>query len=200
MELLGTFFLALAVSFTSFTGNPIPVGLMLMAMIYVGAHISGAHYNPAVSFAVFMRNKLSMEDMLMYMGSQIVGALLAIWFFGVITETVFSPEVPTEIPMGFSVGMEALLTFVLCITILSVFMLDRYKNHVIQGVVVGLTLMAIVSIGGIFNPAIAFAAMVCNMMKNGAFVGMSPALIYIVGPLLGGAAAAIGYGFFNDKR
>lgn len=199
IEALGTFFLALAISFTSFTGNPIPVGLIFMAMIYIGYHISGAHYNPAVSFAVFLRNRISLYDMCMYMASQVIGALLALGLFIFMFDVVFSPEVPLDMPLVFSMGMEALLTFVLVLVVLTVCLLERYRSHAIQGVAVGLTLMAIASISGsIFNPAIALAALATNMIKDGTFVGLYPMAIYLVGPLLGGFAASHVYAFLNE--
>jgi glycerol uptake facilitator-like aquaporin len=198
VEAMGTFFLTLVISFSSFTGNPIPMGLMFMAMIYIGYHISGAHYNPAVSLAVFLRNRISLHDMFMYMASQVVGALLALGLFTFLYDTVFSPEVPLDMPLIFPLGMEALLTFVLVLVVLTVCLLERYRTHAIQGVVVGLTLIAIASIGGIFNPAVALAALVLNMVKDGSFVGLYPIAIYLVGPLLGGFAASHVYAFLNE--
>lgn len=200
MEFLGTFFLTFAVSFSSFTGNPIPIGLMLMAMIYVGFHISGSHYNPALSLAVFMRNKLSLEELGMYILAQLLGAIIALWFFWFVADSVFSPEIAPDVSLGISTGMEGLLTFVFCITALSVSMLERYKTHASHGVVIGLTLMAIAIIGGIFNPAIAGAALFWNIIKQGAFVGVAPVVVYIVGPLVGGAIAALMYGFLNEEH
>ena len=55
MEFLGTMFLVLAIALT---GNPLAIGMMLMAMVYIGGHVSGAHYNPAVTISVWMRGKL----------------------------------------------------------------------------------------------------------------------------------------------
>jgi aquaporin Z len=200
MEALGAFFITLAISFTSFTGNPIPVSLMFMAMVYIGFHISGGHFNPAVSLGVFLRNKLSIHDMFMYMGSQLVGALCALGLFIVVTDVVFAPEIALDMPLALSVSMEALFTFVLVLVVLTIALLDRYRNHAIQGIVMGLTLMAIASIGGIFNPAIALAAIITNMVKDGMFVGLYPAMIYVVGPLLGSVAAAYAFGFLNEQQ
>ncbi len=59
MEFIGTMFLVLAVTLS---GNPIAIGVMLMVMVYMGGHISGGHYNPAVSFAVWVRGKLGLVD------------------------------------------------------------------------------------------------------------------------------------------
>jgi glycerol uptake facilitator-like aquaporin len=137
--------------------------------------------------------------MLIYMGSQLLGALLALGLFTVVTDVVFSPEVPVEMPLMLSMGMEALLTFVLILTILTVALLDRYRGHV-QGIVMGLTLMAVASIGGIFNPAIATAAIIANMCKDGMFVGLYPIMIYVAGPLLAAVVASFSYGYLNENR
>lgn len=213
-ELMGVFFLTLAFSLTSFTGNPIPAGLMLMAMIYVGAHISGAHYNPAISLGIFMRNRLNLNDFIMYVLFQTIGAFLSIIAFYYLTEslfaselseeislaTSFTPELSEKIPLITSVAIESLLTFVLCITALTVMLLERYRNHVIGGFVIGLTLIALSSLlSGIFNPAIAIGALIWNMIKGGSFVGMNAFVIYIVGSFGGGAVAAVVYYLLNER-
>ena len=76
-EFIGTFFLVLAIGLT---GNPIAIGTMLMVMVYMGGHISGAHYNPAVSIAMIFRGLLSIKDAINYILSQLAGAFLAAIF------------------------------------------------------------------------------------------------------------------------
>jgi len=79
-ELIGTFFLVLTVCCVSLTGTPLgalAVGAVLMTMIFAGGHISGAHYNPAVTLAVFLRGRLDVKEVGPYMGAQLVGALAA---------------------------------------------------------------------------------------------------------------------------
>jgi aquaporin Z len=55
VELLGAFFLVLVIALT---GDPIAIGVVLMVMVYAGGHISGAHYNPAVTFGLWLRGKI----------------------------------------------------------------------------------------------------------------------------------------------
>ena len=74
MEGIGTFFVVLAFGIS---GEPLSIGLMYAAMIYIGAHISGAHYNPGITFAFFILKKIKLKKALSYMLSQIVGAFLA---------------------------------------------------------------------------------------------------------------------------
>ena len=76
-EFIGTFFLVLAIGLT---GNPIAIGTMLMVMVYMGGHISGAHYNPAVSIAMIFRGLLSIKEAINYILSQLAGAFLAAIF------------------------------------------------------------------------------------------------------------------------
>ena len=79
-ELIGTFFLVLTVCLTVMGKvplAPLAIGASLMVMVFMGGHISGAHYNPAVSLAVLIRGKLSPADFVAYLVAQFAGALLA---------------------------------------------------------------------------------------------------------------------------
>jgi aquaporin Z len=199
VEFVGTFLLALAVSMSA---NPIAIGLMLMALIYAGGHVSGGHFNPAISVGAFMRGKLSMEDLIWYCGAQLLGALLGLWVFGVITEAIFSPDSPVEIVQSIlPLGIEALLSALFVLVALTVVYHERYRTHAIQGVAIGLSLVAVLSTApfGIVNPAIAGAAVVWNILQGGTFAGIAPILVFVLGPVLGGAAAAVSYGFLNDR-
>jgi glycerol uptake facilitator-like aquaporin len=200
VEGVGTFLLALAISLS---GSPIAIGLMLMALVYVGSYVSGGHYNPAVSLGVFLRGRLSKEDLFLYWASQFLGAFGGLWVFGVVTETVFSPDAPMELSQALlPFGIEALMTMLLVLVFLTVVFHERYRANAAQGIVIGLTLSAIASTAsfGIFNPAIASAALVWNLLRDGLFMGLAPALIFVAGPLLGGAAAAFDYNYLNGKN
>ena len=75
IELFGTYFLVLIIGLSS--GNPIAVGFGLMVLVYCGAHISGAHYNPAVTLAMFLQKEISALDSIKYFISQVLGSTLA---------------------------------------------------------------------------------------------------------------------------
>jgi len=198
MELLGVFLLTIAVSFT---GNPIAIGLMLCALVYVGGHISGGHYNPAVSLASWMCGGITTKTMIMYKIKQTLGAVIALLLFQRITSTPFLPGMMPEVELTISVLMEALLTALFCWVILTVTMLGRFKNHTIYGVAIGLTLMAIAFIGGLFNPAIAVASLICNLVAGN--IDSVPVfnllVINVAGPLVGGALGALAFQYFNPK-
>ena len=73
-ELIGAFFLTLT---AALTGNPLAIGGVLMVLVYMGGHVSGGHYNPAVSLGVMIRGKLPSKDLLPYVIFQIIGGFLA---------------------------------------------------------------------------------------------------------------------------
>src|SRR5437016_8272856 len=87
-EFIGTFFLVIIIALS---GNPIAIGSVLMAMIYMGGHISGAHYNPAVSLAVLIRGKLSIVDFGAYVLFQFAGAAVASLVGKFLTDKVLLP-------------------------------------------------------------------------------------------------------------
>ena len=83
-EFIGTFFLVFTIGMTvmgtKFSDGvipPIAIGSALMVMIYAGGHISGGHYNPAVTLGVFLRGKCPIADVPFYMAAQVLGALVA---------------------------------------------------------------------------------------------------------------------------
>ena len=89
MEFIGAIFLVLAIALT---GNPLAIGIMLMAMVYIGGHISGAHYNPAVTLAVWIRGKLNLNKVFGYMAAQVLGAFAAAYIFYFLSGKTFVPS------------------------------------------------------------------------------------------------------------
>lgn len=197
MEFVGTFFLTVAISLI---GNPITIGLMLMAMIYVGGHISGAHFNPAISFACFIQNRIKIDEMFMYIAAQSLGAVLALCFFMMITNNNFTLDMVPGSPIAGPMAIEALMVLVLCWVYLMMNVSNRYKDTAIAGIVIGLTLMAIVSAGSLFNPAVAIASMACSIIKDGSCGGVTSVMVYIVGPLLGGLAGSFIFDYFKSSE
>ena len=76
-ELIGTFFLVFTIGMTAVLATaaaPLAIGATLMVMVYMGGHVSGAHYNPAVTLGVFLRGAMEKADVVPYLGAQILGA------------------------------------------------------------------------------------------------------------------------------
>ena len=199
MEFMGTFFLVFAVGLT---GNPLAIGLMLAVMIYAGGHISGAHYNPAVTLAVWLRGKLDAKEVAPYWLSQIAGAFAAALIIYLFTEKTFAPVPAEGLAVWKAVTAEVICTFALATVVLSVATARKLEGNYIYGLAIGLTVTAcaycVGSIsGGAFNPAVAIGPMVMDVIKGGVLIGNL--WIYVVGCLAGGALAAYGFKFLNTE-
>ena len=196
MEFVGTFFLTVAISFI---GNPMTIGLVLMAMIYIGGHISGAHFNPAISFACFVQKRLQLADMGMYIVAQLLGAIAALCFFMMISGSNFALDVESGNPIVGPMANEALLVLLFAWLYLTM-NFGRHKDTAIPGMVLGFTLLAIAFSGGLFNPAVAIASMACAFVKEGSLNGTTTVAVYVVGPMLGALGASLMFDYFKPEQ
>ncbi len=201
-ELIGTFFLVLTIGLVVATGSPLAplaIGSVLMVMVYMGGHISGAHYNPAVTLGVWMRGSIETGDVAKYMGVQLLGALLGAAISSYLTgETLTVAHSGNMIP---ALVAEFLFTFALVLVVLNVATSDATSGNSYFGLAIGFTVMvgafAVGGIsGGAFNPAVGIGAIIVDIaMGNGSF---GDGWIYLVGPFGGGAAAAMVYKIQNS--
>ena len=124
VEAIGAFFLTFAVgvavlSHSVFT--PLAAGAMLMVMIYAGGHISGGHYNPAVTLAALVRRRIGIGDAVAYWIAQVVGGVVA----GVLARAVVNPRAVSTLTLSghteaAAAVVELLITFALCYVVLNV--------------------------------------------------------------------------------
>lgn len=193
VEMIGTFFLVLTIGMVVIepgAGNlaPIAIGSALMVMIFAGGHISGAHYNPAVTLAVVLRGKASMADLPGYWIAQVVGAGLAAVVVGALkgdySVTPIQPEV------GPALLAEFLFTFALAYVVLNVATAKGNEGNSHYGLAIGFTVtVGAFAVGGVsggaFNPAVAIGILVMGLVEA------SSVWIHLVADLAGGAAAAL---------
>jgi len=192
-EFIGTFFLVFTVGMTVLAPNgagllaPLAIGSALAVMVFAGGHISGGHYNPAVSLAAFLRKKLPLNDLWLYWAVQlaagVVAALTTIYLKGQGSPTPLEPDYLKALLVEF------LFTFALCYVVLNVATTKATSGNSYYGWAIGFTVMvgayAVGSISnGAFNPAVALGITILNLSH------WSNIWIYIVANLLGGAAAA----------
>lgn len=165
---------------------PLAIGSGLMAMVFAGGHISGGHFNPAVSTAVFRRGRMTSTEYGTYVVTQFVAAVLA----GLVVRVVGGHEATgTFAGAGRMLIAEFLFTFALCWVVLNVATARGTEGNSFYGLAIGFIVLAgAFAVGGIsgaaFNPAIALGAMVTGLLK------WSNIWIYLLADFLGGVAAA----------
>ena len=203
IEFVGTLFLMLVIAMT---GNPVAIAGTLAAMIYIGAHVSGGHYNPAVSMALWSVGKLSTIKTARYMSAQLLGAVV-----GVLMAQLFSGKDFVIAPAAESffyqqVVAEMLFTFALVTAVFHTAVSKDAAGNSYFGLVIGLTVLAgAYSVGalsgGAFNPAVGLAPLLVSASKMHS-VPVESILLYTVGPLLGGELAARFYQYTHphDKH
>jgi len=156
IEFLGTFFLVLIIGLSQ---NPVAIGLGLAVLVYMGAHISGAHYNPVVSLAMLINNQIELKEFSFYLASQLLGSVVATYFIMLLGND-FNVVSNTNDISSFFVA-EILFTFLLVFVILNVALNKNLKGNQFYGLAIGLTVtagaFAVGNIsGGVFNPAVSF--------------------------------------------
>jgi aquaporin Z len=193
VEFIGTFFLVFTVGMAVATaGNlaPLAIGGALMVMVFAGGHVSGGHYNPAVSLAVLLRRKLTTNECAAYVVVQVLAALAAA---GVVSILGYTPKSAAAVAgTGKMLIVEFLFTFALCYVVLNVATAKGTEGNSFYGLAIGFTVavgaFAVGSVsGGAFNPAVAIGATVMGLFS------WSHIWIYLLANFVGGAAAAYAF-------
>jgi aquaporin Z len=200
-ELIGTFFLVLTIGCTVLSGGagvipPLAIGSALMVMIFAGGHISGGHYNPAVTLGAVVRGRCSVQDAVPYWISQVVGASLAA--FAVQYLRASAVVKPMTVEVGPALLAEFLFTFALVYVVLNVATSKDTTGNSFYGLAIGFTVLtgafAVGDIsGGAFNPAVAVGI---------SLLGISPwanIWIYLVANLAGGLLAGVAFKILNPN-
>jgi aquaporin Z len=170
-EFIGTFFLVLTIGLTVIGAGasviaPLAIGAALMVMVYAGGHISGAHYNPAVTLAILIRGKLKIGDAVPYILAQLAGAAVAtvaVKFFRAGADVT-----PMALQVGPALLAEFLFTFALVYVVLNAATAEGTSGNSFYGLAIGMTVMtgafAVGSIsGGAFNPAVALGISILGL-------------------------------------
>jgi aquaporin Z len=204
VEFIGTFFLVFTVGVCVVNPNagviaPLAIGSVLMVMVYAGGHISGGHYNPAVTVAVALRGRMAASEVPAYLLAQLTGALMAAgasYYLKGPNELAGAPG-PAYV-LAQMVFAEFLFTFALAYVVLNVATAKANAGNSFYGLAIGFTVMvgafAVGPIsGGAFNPAVATGCL---------YLGLIPAttyLAYLVAQLGAGALAAYVFKVLNPE-
>jgi aquaporin Z len=194
VEFIGTFFLVFTVGMVSIDPGagalaPIAIGSALAVMIYAGGHISGAHYNPAVTLAVWLRGKATLGGALSYMTAQVLAGVIAAVIVLFLKENAATTTTHETLP---ALIAEFLFTFALAFVVLNVATAKSTEGNSYFGFAIGFTVLvgayAVGSVsGGVFNPAVAVGITIMGVSE------LSSIWIYLAATLAGGAAAALAF-------
>jgi aquaporin Z len=196
VEMIGTFFLTLTVGLVILggTASPLPVGAVLIAMVYMGGHISGAHYNPAITLGVFLRGKATAAELGGYLVAQLVAAGLA--------ALAARQLAPGAEGLAFAVSVlpallaEFLFTFALVFVVLNVATARGTEGNSYFGAAIGLTVLAGAYVvgsvsGAALNPAVALLLVLLDLLTPRSM------WVLLIGELLGGVLAAVTFNLLS---
>src|SRR5579864_1335659 len=194
-EFAGTFVFFSVIALSGPTGAlaPLAIGLALTAMVYMGGHVSGAHYNPAVTFGLFLRGVISASTMAAYWIAQLVAGILAFAFGYAISGRTPGIHPGAGVVWPSALGAEVVFTTALVLVVLNVAATRQTAGNSYYGVAIGFTVAAGAFVAGpisgaAFNPAVGLAAtFAAAVFRHGSW---SDAWLYVVGPLVGAAIAA----------
>lgn len=203
-EFLGTFFLVIAVEMALAEGHgaaaSLGIGVLLVALTYVFAHISGAHFNPAITIAVYLRGKMHTGDVLPYVLAQFLGSTLATLLAGFFLQALAHPPLPaTEVPVVPALLAECFGALLLVIAYINMFLTYRTAGNTFFGLVMGLTYAGCLAMfvpisAGAFNPAVALGLVMAE------FVSWSSIWIFALANFLGGVLAAFLAQYINGPE
>jgi aquaporin Z len=199
-EFIGSFFLTFAVASAALSGSvfvPLAAGFTLMVMVYAGGHISGGHYNPAVTMAALVRGRIGISDAVPYWIVQVIGGIAA----GALARSVVNPAAVATLHLSghsewATAVVEALFAFALCYVVLNVATSKDQKNNGFFGLAIGFTIaagaFAVGGVsGGVFNPQVALGGATAGMF------GWSTIWVYILVELGAGIVAGLTFRGLN---
>jgi aquaporin Z len=200
-EFIGTLFLVTA----ALLGGGPAAAATLVIVIYAMGHISGGHYNPAVSLGVFLRGRMTQRELIEYLVAQAAAALVAVVIYKLLNEARAVPaaafeemekrvseakEVALKVPFLKALVAEFLFTFLLVFTVLQVATTKSLAGNGFYGAAIGLCVLAGATAvghltGGAFNPAVGLGLVASGKFEIGTL------FVYLIGCFGGGAVAAI---------
>jgi aquaporin Z len=200
-EFIGTFFLLLTIGCSVIIGGsgviaPLAIGPMLMVMVYAGGHVSGGHYNPAVTLGVWLRGRCATKDVVPYWGAQVLAAVIAALALNYLKgDHAITPMV---VRPGQALLAEFLYTFALVYVVLNTATAKGTVGNSFYGLAIGFTVMAgafsVGSVsGGAFNPAVAIGISIMGLWS------WSNLWIYLAADLAAGIAAALTFKYINPQ-
>jgi aquaporin Z len=195
-EFVGTFLFFSVIALAGRAGAlaPLAIGLGLTAMVYMGGHVSGAHYNPAVSFGLFLRGVISAPTMAAYWLAQLVAGALAFAAGYALSGQAPGIHPGAGIQWYSALSAEIIFTLALVLVVLNVAATRHTAGNSFYGLAIGFTVAAGAFVAGpisgaAFNPAVGLSAtLAAALFGHGSW---SDSWLYVAGPMMG-AVIAVG--------
>jgi len=215
MEFCGTYMFVCTVGTAAKNSSDaaFAIGSALMVLVYIGGHVSGGHFNPAVTLSILLsgRDLISQKDALLYMAAQFLGGLLGgMSAAGLVDDgIVLGPGVRVGTTENFSDGQaftaEFLYTALLAFTVLNVATVKSTAGNSFFGLAIGFAVVVGASAvgrisGGAFNPAIAFGITLSNSMFGNNDTTAEHLWIYLIADFMGGAFASFVFYVTNPQE
>ena len=197
-EFIGTLFFVFCIGLIVTAGAqplaPLLIGFALMVVVYMGGHVSGGHYNPAITLAVYLRGKFLAGDVAPYIVAQILGGTIGAYLSWLLLGASFAPAPGEAATTMGALLVEFLFTFLLGLTVLNVAASKETQGNSFYGLAIGSVIVVGVAAGGsisggVYNPAVGTGALLIHAFLDGGDLGNL--WLYLVGPFLGGALAAV---------
>lgn len=194
-EFVGTFIFVFSIALAIVHAGamaPLVIGSALMCVVYMGGHISGGHYNPAVTLAVYLRGKIRGPAALGYAAAQLAGATFAAMLGELVTRKALVVAPPTGYDTLSVLVVETVFTFALALVVLNVATDEKVAKNSFYGLAIGFTVVIAAFAGGsvsggAFNPAVGLGPALAALGP------LSHVWLYLVGPLCGAALASFVY-------
>ncbi len=199
VEFIGTFFLVFTVGMAVRSGAalaPVAIGAALMVMVFAGGHVSGGHFNPAVTLGVYLRGKCDKSDVAPYWLAQFLAGVVAALITNFLTGGRAAAGLHGAVP---SVVVEFLFAFALVWVVLNTATAKGTAGNSFYGLAIGMTVMTgAVAVGGVsggaFNPAVGLGLFSTGLASAKQFV------IYLGSDFAGAAVAALAYRYVNGAE
>ncbi|WP_069130585.1 MIP/aquaporin family protein [Rhodohalobacter halophilus] len=190
IEFFGTFLLVTALGIS---GNLLAIGLLLAALVYIGADHSGAHFNPAVTLASWASDEIPTSKLFPYFTFQITGAIAAAGFIWWLNGSTFLTEPASGTGLLQFAAVEFFFSFIFVLTFLKFIYPNKNRKNPVYGLMVGGTLGACYLFSEIYsgiglNPALSIGYASADFLNNGSFYINLP--FYLFSPLIGGLTAS----------
>jgi len=182
---------------------PLATGFVIVSMVYAFGHISGAHFNPAVTLSVYVRGFISPYDAIIFVFIQVCGGICGAFLTYLVSSEFPDIDYDHNRNVGNAFLAEYIYTTALCLVVINVATTESQRGNFFYGVAIGLTVavgtVAVLSISGAaFNPALGTALTITGAVGHSSSV--TKLWLYWVAPLLGGLTGGLSFYVVNYKE